>query len=72
MSYRAYFQCISPECGQTYPLDEVVYQCGTCQNLLEVKHDMEALKSRSAVNCCPSPSCKSSPIRCCSMRRDAS
>jgi len=49
MSYRASFQCISPACGQTYDLDEIVYRCGRCQNLLEVKHDLEALKQRSAL-----------------------
>jgi threonine synthase len=48
MSYRAHFQCIAPECGHTYDLKEIVYRCGRCGNLLEVKHDIEALRQRSA------------------------
>jgi threonine synthase len=50
MSYRAWFQCIAPDCGQTYELTEVVYRCGRCQNLLEVRHDMDALRRRSAIS----------------------
>lgn len=48
MSYRAWFQCINPECGATYPLNTVVYQCRSCGSLLEVQHDLKALKRRSA------------------------
>src|SRR5712671_3863086 len=43
MSYRAWFQCINPECGATYPLNRIVYQCERCQSLLEVRHDLKAL-----------------------------
>jgi threonine synthase len=50
MSYRAWFQCIAPECGERFPLNEVVYRCTRCQNLLEVRHDVEALKKRSAAS----------------------
>jgi threonine synthase len=48
LSYRAWFQCIAPGCGNTHRLDEVVYRCATCGNLLEVRHDVEALRHRSA------------------------
>jgi threonine synthase len=48
MSYQAWFQCINPECGTTYPLNSVVYQCKRCGSLLEVQHDLKALKRRSA------------------------
>lgn len=48
MSYRAWFQCINPECGATYPLNAIVYHCERCQSLLEVRHDMQALSRRSA------------------------
>jgi len=48
MSYRAWFQCINPECGQTYPLNSIVYQCKACHSLLEVRHDLKALQRRSA------------------------
>src|SRR6266404_5329785 len=48
MAYRAWFQCINPECGAKYPLNSIVYQCGRCQSLLEVQHDLSALAQRSA------------------------
>jgi threonine synthase len=48
MSYTAQFQCINPECGTTYPLNAVVYSCETCGSLLEVQHDMDALRRRGA------------------------
>ena len=48
MSYRAWFQCINPQCGATYPLNSVVYQCKECHSLLEVQHDTAALSHRSA------------------------
>src|SRR5437763_16904289 len=48
MSYRAWFQCINPECGATYPLNRIVYQCERCNSLLEVQHDLPALARRSA------------------------
>jgi threonine synthase len=41
------FRCITG-CPGEYPLDEVIYKCPQCGDLLEVVHDMEALKSRSA------------------------
>jgi len=50
MSYRAWFQCINPECGATYPLNSVVYQCRNCGSLLEVQHDLKALKRHSAAD----------------------
>ena len=48
MSYRAWFQCINPECGATYPLNRIVYECEQCQSLLEVQHDLTALARRDA------------------------
>ena len=48
MSYRAWFQCINPQCGATYPLNSIVYQCQQCHSLLEVQHDMAALARRGA------------------------
>src|SRR5499427_5633121 len=47
MAYNAWFQCING-CPGEYDLREVIYRCPTCGDLLEVQHDMEALKSRSA------------------------
>ena len=48
MSYRAWFQCINPECGATCPLNSIVYQCKCCGSLLEVQHDLKQLKRRGA------------------------
>jgi threonine synthase len=42
MPYRAWFQCISG-CNERYELNEIVYQCKRCGDLLEVKHDVDKL-----------------------------
>ncbi len=47
MPYRAWFQCISG-CDEKYELNEVVYQCRKCGDLLEVRHDMDRLRRHSA------------------------
>ncbi len=44
--YRAVFRCIAG-CGEEYPLDEVVYECRKCGNLLEVSHDLDILSRQS-------------------------
>ncbi|HNW28433.1 MAG TPA: threonine synthase, partial [Spirochaetota bacterium] len=44
--YRAVFRCIAG-CGEEYPLDEVVYECKKCGNLLEVSHDLDRLSRQS-------------------------
>ena len=46
MSYSASFRCVAG-CPGSYPLDEVIYSCPECGELLEVSHDIEALKDRS-------------------------
>jgi threonine synthase len=46
---RSVFRCISG-CSGDYPLDEVIYKCPKCGDLLEVVHDIEALKTRSAAS----------------------
>ena len=48
MMSQAWFQCFNPECGATHPLNEVVYRCRACGSLLEVRHDLEALRARPA------------------------
>ena len=45
--YHAHFRCIT-RCPGEYQLDEVIYRCPKCGNLLEVVHDLEALRQRSA------------------------
>jgi len=49
MDHNAWFQC-SEGCGETYPLTEIIYRCKNCDGLLEVQHDMETLKQRSATD----------------------
>jgi threonine synthase len=44
--YRAAFRCIAG-CSGEYALDEIIFRCPKCQNLLEVHHDLTALKQRS-------------------------
>jgi threonine synthase len=45
--YRAVFRCFAG-CPGEYPLTQPLYRCPTCDGLLEVAHDMEALRDRSA------------------------
>ena len=47
MVFSAAFRCIAG-CPGRYPLDEPLYRCPTCGDLLEVAHDLEALRTRSA------------------------
>lgn len=46
MKFNAWFQCASG-CSGKHSLGEIIYKCPQCGDLLEVKHDMKALKSRS-------------------------
>lgn len=46
MSYGAHFRCIAG-CDGSHPLDEVIYACPKCGELLEVAHDLDALRDRS-------------------------
>jgi len=45
--YRAVFRCFAG-CDGEYPLTQVLYRCPKCDGLLEVAHDMDALRERSA------------------------
>jgi threonine synthase len=47
MNYRAAFRCIAG-CPGELPLDEAIYRCPRCGDLLEVAHDLTALRDRSA------------------------
>ncbi len=47
MPYHAVFRCIAG-CHGEHPLDTAIYNCPVCGDLLEVSHDIEALKDRSA------------------------
>jgi threonine synthase len=37
-------QCM--DCQREYPINEVIYACGTCGGLLDVRHDLESLRGR--------------------------
>ncbi|RLC91444.1 MAG: threonine synthase [Chloroflexi bacterium] len=47
MPYHNWFQC-TRGCGRRYSIYDVVYRCEDCGGLLDVEHDLEALKERSA------------------------
>jgi threonine synthase len=44
--YKAVFRCIAG-CPEALPLDQVIYRCPRCGDLLEVAHDLAALRDRS-------------------------
>ncbi|HKA90072.1 MAG TPA: threonine synthase [Haliangiales bacterium] len=44
--YKAAFRCIAG-CPDDLPLDQVIYRCPRCGDLLEVVHDAAALRDRS-------------------------
>ena len=48
MAYNCWFECVRG-CGRRYSVFDVVYRCEDCGGLLDVEHDVEALKDRSPV-----------------------
>jgi threonine synthase len=46
MAYNCWFECVRG-CGRRYSVFDVVYQCEDCGGLLDVEHDLGALKERS-------------------------
>jgi threonine synthase len=46
MSYDSWLECVRG-CGRRYSIYDVVYRCEDCGGLLDVEHDLEALKDRS-------------------------
>jgi threonine synthase len=47
MAYTSWLECIRG-CGRRYSIYDVVYCCEDCGALLDVEHDLDALKSRGA------------------------
>jgi threonine synthase len=45
--FSAEFRCIAG-CAGGYPLEQVIYRCPRCGDLLEVVHDLAALRTRTA------------------------
>jgi threonine synthase len=47
MAHHVQLRCFAG-CDERYPLDEVIYTCRKCGSLLDVEHDVDALRDRSA------------------------
>jgi len=47
MPYNCWLECIRG-CGRRYSIYDTVYRCEDCGGLLNVQHDIEALRNRSA------------------------
>jgi threonine synthase len=47
MPYSSWLACVRG-CGRRYSIYDVVYRCEDCGGLLNVEHDLEALKTRDA------------------------
>jgi len=46
MEYTTDLHCI--ECGASYPMTDIIYRCAKCDGLLEVRHDLDRIKRKSA------------------------
>ncbi len=46
--FKAWFNCIDEDCNEVYPLEEIIYRCRKCGNLLEVVHDVRPLSEVSS------------------------
>jgi threonine synthase len=47
VNYSAHFSCLSG-CEGRWPVTQAIYNCPKCGGLLQVSHDMDALRNRSA------------------------
>lgn len=47
MAYNSWLECVRG-CGRRYSIYDVVYRCEDCGGLLDVEHDIDALRDRSA------------------------
>ena len=47
MVYSSWLECVRG-CGHRYSIYDVIYRCEECGGLLDVEHDLDALKDRSA------------------------
>ncbi len=45
-NYNSWFECINENCKSNYPLNEIIYTCQNCGELLRVVHDLKALKKK--------------------------
>ena len=44
---KVFFRCINSHCLKTYPIDEVIYHCRACDEILKVEHNLDFLKNKS-------------------------
>ncbi len=42
---QSWLECV--RCGRRYSMEQIIYSCETCGGLLDVEHDLDALKRRS-------------------------
>ena len=49
MAYHSRLECVRG-CGRRYSIYDIAYRCEDCGGLLDVVHDVEALRDRSAVD----------------------
>ena len=49
MDYSCSFRCVAG-CEGSYDVEQVIYHCPKCGELLEVRHDLELLRQRSAAS----------------------
>jgi len=38
--------CFNPDCGRSYPIDDVLYNCPSCGSLVEVRNDFSGVKAQ--------------------------
>ena len=48
---RAQLTCFNRDCGKSYSVDEVLYQCPTCGALLETENDFSDIDAAELVRC---------------------
>jgi threonine synthase len=48
LALNSWYHCVRG-CGRRYSIYDVIYRCEDCGGLLDVEHDLDALKERSAV-----------------------
>jgi len=47
LSYSAKYVCFAGCEGVEYPLEQIIYRCESCGGLLDVEHDLDALRQRT-------------------------
>jgi threonine synthase len=50
MSETAYQQCVSPDCGRRYGVDEVLFSCAKCGGLLDVRYDWSRARAPKSLS----------------------